>query len=228
MQIIGAVLILLGLLSWLFWPSVKGSVDSSKLDKQARVTKTLEQVSTSKMTSMRADASVTTDSLLLSASSLKTEADQAKDPIAKALILVKQGEALRSDLHYSSGMQDPATAASQIQEAKAAYDAAILSATGQDGGASLVAMATYGLGLCSEEVGDFVKAQSIYQSIVANDEFAGTVFPTQAKSRIAALADNKGDVVFTKAPVVEVPVAAPVVEAPVVEIEEMPAEAEAK
>ena len=61
------------------WPSVAGSVDSSRLDKQARVTKALEQVSASKMTSMRADTEVASDSLLLTASSLKTEADQAKD-----------------------------------------------------------------------------------------------------------------------------------------------------
>ncbi len=219
MQMIGVVLILLGLLSWLFWPSFKGSVDNSKLEKQARVTQALEQVFGSKRASVRdgAEASAVADSLLVTASNLKFEAGQAKDPIAKALILIKRGEALRSELHYRSGMQDDAVAVSQIQQAMAAYDAAISSASGQTGGAGLVAMATYGLGLCSEEVGDFVKAEEIYKSIIANAEFEGTVFPTQAGNRIAALADNKGEVIFTKAPVVEVPAAAPV-EMPAVEI----------
>ena len=150
------------------------------------------------------------------------------------------GEALRSELHYRSGMLDDAVAVSQLQEAKAAYDAAITSASGKAGGATLVAMATYGLGLCSEEVGDFVKAEEIYNSIVANAEFEGTVFPTQAANRIAGLADNKANVIFTKASVVEAPVvetsattpveipAAPVVETPAVEVKAAPAEAEAK
>ena len=218
MQIIGVVLVLLGLLSWLFWPSFKGSADNSKLEKQARVTQVMGQVSGSKMASVRGGAEATADSLLLTANNLKLEAGRTKDPIAKALVLIKQGEALRSDLHYRSGMQDAAIAASQIQQAKAAYDAAILSATGQTGGASLVAMATYGLGLCFEEVGDFVKAEEAYKSIIANAEFEGTVFPTQAVNRIAALADNKVNVIFTKAPAVEVP-AAPVVEPPAVKVE---------
>ncbi|MCK5564625.1 MAG: hypothetical protein KAJ07_05220 [Planctomycetes bacterium] len=217
MQIIGFVLVILGLLSWLFWPSFKGSADNSKLEKHARVTQVMGQVSGSKRASVR-DGAAATDSLLLTANNLNLEADRTKDPIAKALILIKRGEALRSDLHYRSGMQDAAIAASQIQQAKAAYDAAILSATGQTGGASLVAMATYGLGLCFEEVGDFVKAEETYKSIIANAEFEGTVFPTQAANRIAALADNKVNVIFTKAPAVEVP-AAPVVEPPAVKVE---------
>ncbi len=238
MQMIGVVLILLGLLSWLFWPSFKGSVDNSKLEKQARTTRVLGQVSGSKRASVRdgADAAMVADSLLITASSLKLEADRAEDTIAKALIFIKRGEALRSELHYRSGMQDDAVAVSQMQEAKSAYDAAISSASGKTGGAGLVAMATYGLGLCSEEVGDFVKAEEIYKSIVANAEFEGTVFPTQAANRIATLADNKGEVVFTKAPVVEIPAAVPVeipvVEMPAVEIEgaavEVEAETEAK
>jgi hypothetical protein len=96
-------------------------------------------------------------------------------------------------------------------------------------------MATYGLGLCSEEVGDFVKAEEIYKSIIANAEFEGTVFPTQAGNRIATLADSKGEVIFTKAPVVEIPeveapAAAPfeipVVEMPAVEIKAAPVETE--
>lgn len=201
MQMVGAVLIILGVISWLFWPSMKGSVDNSKLDKQARVTSSLEQVSDGKLKIARGDMDAAPDSLLLTASTLETEANQTKDPVAKAFILIKRGEALRSDLHYRSGMQDGAVIASQMQEAKAAYDAAILSATDQSGGITLVAMATYGLGLCAEEVGDFTKAEEIYKSIITNAEFEGTVFPTQAKSRISTLADSQAEVVFTKAPV---------------------------
>jgi hypothetical protein len=211
MQLIGAALVVLGLISWFLWPSVKGSMNNSNLDKQAKVTQVLEQVPGSRSASMRSGMGSLPDAFLMTANNLETEASQTGDPIAKSLLLIKRGESLRSDLHYSSGTQDAAIIASQMQQATAAYDAAIASATGQPEGASLVAMATYGLGLCAEELGNFAKAEGIYKSIVANAEFEGTVFPVQAEKRIVSLADNKGAVVFTKAPVVA-PIEIPMLE----------------
>ena len=62
-------------------------------------------------------------------------------------------------------------------------------------------MAKFGLGLCAEDMGDFDEAGRIYQSIVDNQDFEGTVFPTRAKLRLEEMEDNKGIFVFVDAPI---------------------------
>ena len=103
MQLVGAALVILGLLSWLFWPSVKGSIDNSNLDKQAKVTQVMEQLPGSKSASMRSGMAALPDAFLMTANSLEIEASQAGDPIAKALLLIKRGEALRSAASSARG-----------------------------------------------------------------------------------------------------------------------------
>jgi len=217
MQVIGVILIIIGVFLWLFWTPVKDKFVNTGLEEQALRTSVLEQVSLSKVASMRPDMQATPDSFLVAAGKLELEAGQTANPLAKAFILIKRGEALRSDLHYKDGMQDEAIVASQIEEARKTYQQAIELAEGQPGGVNLVAMATFGTGLCAEEVEDFAKAEEIYKSIVSDPTFEGTVFPTQAQSRLDILDDNKAKVVFTKAPVVP-----PVEVAPAPELPETP------
>jgi hypothetical protein len=209
MQVIGVILIITGVFLWLFWTPIKGKFADTGMQKQALTTKSLEQVAVNKVMSIRADVAASPDSFLMAASKLGLEASETDSPLAKALILIKRGEALRSDLHYKAGMQDEAVVASQIQETKKTYEQAIAQAEGQPGGASFVAMATFGTGLCAEEVGDFARAEGIYKSIVSNPEFEGTVFPTQAQGRLDILEDNKGKIVFAKTPVAPPVEAAP-------------------
>jgi hypothetical protein len=90
----------------------------------------------------------------------------------------------------------------QITQATQAYEAALQKAKGN---ASLTAMATFGLGLCAEELGDFEKAVQIYSDIAQNTEFEGTLFPAQAQFRLEILEDNKETFVFVAVPKVELP-----------------------
>jgi predicted negative regulator of RcsB-dependent stress response len=214
MQVIGVILIVIGVFLWLFWTPIKGKFADTDMQKQAQVTKSLEQVAVSKVMSIRADMEASPDSFLIAASKLDLEASETESPLAKAFILIKRGEALRSDLHYKAGMQDGEIVASQIQETIKTYEQAMAQAEGQPGGASFVAMATFGTGLCAEEIGDFAKAEGIYKSIVSNPKFEGTVFPTQAQGRLDILDDNKGEVVFAKAPVAPPVEAVPAPEVP--------------
>ena len=58
----------------------------------------------------------------------------------------------------------------------------------------------FGLGLCAEEIADYVEAEKIYGKIIADDAYAGTVFGAQAQDRLDNMADNKVQFVFVKAP----------------------------
>ena len=128
MQVIGVILIIIGVFLWLFWTPIKGKFVDTGQQKQAQMTKSLEQVSISKVASIRADMGAMPDSFLVAAGKLETEADEADNPLAKAFLLIKRGEALRSDLHYKDGMQDEAIVASQIEEARAAVPWALVRA----------------------------------------------------------------------------------------------------
>ncbi|MBN1457234.1 MAG: tetratricopeptide repeat protein [Sedimentisphaerales bacterium] len=214
MQVIGVILIIIGVFLWLFWAPIKGKFLSTGLQKHAQMTRSLEQVSADKVGLIRGGMESAPDSFLVTASKLELEANEADNPLTKAFLLIKRGEALRSDLHYREGIQDEAIVASQIQEALRTYQQAITEAGRRPGGATLIAMATFGTGLCAEEIGDFTKAEEVYRSIVSNPEFEGTVFPAQAQGRLDILDDNKGKVVFAKAPEVPAVEAVPVPELP--------------
>jgi hypothetical protein len=64
----------------------------------------------------------------------------------------------------------------------------------------LAAAAKFGLGLCSEELGNFEQARQIYSDITANADFEGTVAVVQAKRRLETIADYEQKVVFKPAP----------------------------
>ena len=138
--------------------------------------------------------------LLMAASSLEIAAKEAKNPLQAALALIKQGEALRAELHYNVDDLEMEVVKSQIAQAEKAYENAIDKAKGEKGAPPFIAMARFGLGLCAEEVGDFAKAREIYESIATNSELEGTVFPVQAQFRLEIMEDTRGKFVFVKAP----------------------------
>jgi len=116
------------------------------------------------------------------------------------LALIKQAEALRTELHYRPGTVSEQDVTAQINQAKAAYTEAIQTRLRGTSNPSLTAAAEFGLGLCEEELGNFEKAQQIYQIIAENPDFEGTVAVTQAKHRIETMADYKQKVIFKPAP----------------------------
>ncbi len=151
-----------------------------------------------------------TSSLLISANSLEKAASVAKNPLLAALAFIKQAETLRTELHYRTPEITGQDIVRAIQQAKEAYKNAIEKARGNPGANQLIAMAKFGLGLCGEEVGDFEEAAAIYQEIVANPDFEGTVFGARARFRLDTFSDSREKFVFVKAPVP----AAPVIELP--------------
>lgn len=206
--IIGVIIILIAIFTW---PVLTKMRIRSEEKRNAEVTKVIEQLTRNKMTaiSSRMQNTGTSGSLLAPAAALKTAAAETKNSSLAALALIKQGEALRADLHYKAGSIDTETIRSNIAQATKAYQLAIKKAKDKPGQAQLTAMAKFGLGLCAEELGEFDKATKIYQQITADAQFEGTVVPAQAQMRLDAMPDNKTRFVFVDAPVPPPPTTPP-------------------
>lgn len=206
--IIGVALIIAAGIVYIYGKNVK---TDSNLAAQAEAMTLIERLNVAKMTtiqSLQADQDAP-DSMLVSANSLEIAAGDAKLPHAAALLLIKRGEALRADLHYNTEEVDVDIVKNRIDQARTAYEKALTEAKGN---ATLEGMAKLGLALCAEEIGDYIKAEGIYKSIIADENFAGTIAPKQAQGRLDTMADNKVQYVFVKGPEpVQVP---PIITAP--------------
>lgn len=175
---------------------------SAVVQEQLEFSNLLNQLSASKMQVLSAQAQGRDLSFILlqPANSLGTFAQNAKSDQMAALALIKQAEALRTELHYRPGTVSEQDVTAQINQAKAAYTEAIQNRLRWASNPSLTAAAEFGLGLCEEELGNFEKAQQIYQIIAANPDFEGTVANAAAKHRLETMADYKQKVIFKPAP----------------------------
>jgi len=176
---------------------------SAAAEEQLEFTNLLNQLSASKMQVLNAQAQGRDLSFILlqPANSLGNFAQNAKSDQMAALALIKRAEALRTELHYRPGTVSEQDLTAQINQAKAAYTEAIQTRLKGTSNPSLMAAAEFGLGLCEEELGNFEKAQQIYQIIAANPDFDGTVAVAAAKHRLETMADYKQKVIFKPAPI---------------------------
>ena len=175
---------------------------SAAAQEQLEFTNLLNQLSASKVRVLNAQAQGTDLSFILiqPANSLGSFAQNTNNDRMAALALIKQAEALRTELHYRPGTVSKQDLTAQINQAKAAYTEAIQTRLKGTSNPSLTAAAEFGLGLCEEELGNFEEAQQIYQIIAANADFEGTVAIAAAKHRLETMADYKQKVIFKPAP----------------------------
>ena len=150
------------------------------------------------------------NALLANADALLAKADGADNPDLAALAQIKAAQAYRTELLVRPDDADAETVQIQIGKAKDAYQKALETAAEP----TLKGMATLGLGLCQEELGQTEEAGKLYQSIIDDESLAATVLPKQAQMRLDGLADNSEVFTFVAAP--EEPAA---VEAPVTPIQ---------
>lgn len=200
-RIIGFTLIGAAVISYFVFEKTS---QSANLEQQAQTTSQLQAVENNKLEVLRgvmSGAPVEVAGFEDTANTLLIAANEAKEPHFAALVLIKRGEALRSDLHFKAGEVEKGTIATQIAIAKEAYTEALAKAKGNS---TLSAMATYGLGLCEEELGDFKSAAEIFIGIANSEDFKGTIFPAQAQYRLDVMADNEKQFTFIVAATPEV------------------------
>jgi hypothetical protein len=164
-----------------------------------RFTSLINQLSLSKVQVLQAHSQGRDLSFILvqPADSLNAFAQNTNNKQMAALALIKRAEAIRAELHYRLETVAKQDLAAQINRAKASYTEAIQKASGNP---SLIATATFGLGLCEEELGNFEQAAQIYRDITTSPNFEGTVAETAAKLRLETMADYKSKVVFKPSP----------------------------
>ncbi len=216
--VLALIIVVAGVWFWKFYGKKVASVQ-----KQIELTNFVNQLSQSKMQIISAQAQGKDVSFILlqPANNLETFARGENDDIMAALALIKRAEALRTDLHYRPGTVPGADLTAQINKAKASYTEAVDRA-----GANplLMAMATFGLGLCAEEIGNFKEAEQIYRDITENPNFEGTTVGVQAKYRLETMADYKQKIVFMPSPRLQPPFQMPPFDANLPAGSDLPAE----
>lgn len=168
---------------------------------QERLTGLLSKLAQSKQKVLEVQSQGQDYSFILNqiANELDDFAQKAENEQAAALALTKKAEALRIELHYRLVPADRQNAAEQINRAKSDYSRAIEMAHANP---PLKAIATYGLGLCEEELGNFDQARQIYQQITEDTAFQGTVAAVLSENRLKVMEDYREKVVF-KAPAIK-------------------------
>lgn len=196
--VIGVALILVGLISWPLLSKMSGQKDIAKQSEMTYSIQMLEQdimnVLRTQQTEGASDEEAL-NTLLLNAESLMDEASEADNPNLEAMALIKAAQALRTELHLRKEV-DPQTMETQLNKAQEAYERAAQVAYT----ATLKAMAQFGLGLCSEEFGQFAQAKEIYSAIVAEKSFESTAISKLAQQRLNDLDDNSETFTFVQTP----------------------------
>ena len=135
--------------------------------------------------------------LIKVAEELQTEIDQMDTPISQALGLIKKADTLRAELHYRKEKIQPQDLATQINEAKNAYQAAFDKSAKN---ANIQGLAKFGLGLCEEELGNYDQAKEIYNQILETPAFEASIAFNMATQRIPVMDEYKTQVTFIPAP----------------------------
>jgi tetratricopeptide (TPR) repeat protein len=177
----------------------KNVVSASQQNELARLIAQLPQSKGSILQRQRQEGGTDMSYMLIqqTANEFQTLAANTKNNGAAATALIKQGEVLRTELHYRLGKIEPQDLTGQINQAKECYTAAIEKSSGIP---SLAVTAKFGLGLCEEELFNFDKAKELYEQITAEPNFAGTTGRAAAKQRLAVMDSYKNDVVFKPSP----------------------------
>ncbi|MDD5459212.1 MAG: hypothetical protein PHF37_07460 [Phycisphaerae bacterium] len=135
--------------------------------------------------------------LLQSGDQLKNTTKDTKNADMAAFALIKEGQAIRMELHYRLQIPSEDDKIQQLNSAKEAY----MQASDKTKNSQLLSQARFGLGLCEEELGNFQQAREIYSKITESSEFDGLIAKDLAKKRLTVLKDYEQPIFFKPAPV---------------------------
>jgi len=200
---VAVALVLIGISAYLYYSPRQGITRE-----QLEFTALTEQVETAKlqMAARQPGAPANPELLRSTAERLEGISDQLKSEQAEALALIKYGEAVRSEIHFSPKLMDAKAVQYQVDKAKKAYQEAL-----DKGGdnVQIASLANFGLGISEEETGNFEEARKYYSKIADDANYAGTAGAYLATKRLGTISDYKGNFVFVEAPKAPVMKAAP-------------------
>ena len=198
--IIGIILIGAALITWPMFTKMSRQKDIAE---QTEITQSIQMMDRDVYAVLQAPAddmlarSEALDALLVNADALLEKVSGIDNRNLAALAQIKAAQAIRTELHLRQEV-DADMLERQIQKAQNAYQEALSAANTP----TITAMAQFGLGLCSEELGQTDQAAELYQQIVEDENYKATVFPTQAQRRLDTLSDNTEVFNFAAVPIV--------------------------
>jgi tetratricopeptide (TPR) repeat protein len=198
--IIGIILIGAALITW---PMFNKMSRQKEIAEQTEITQSIQMMDRDVYAVLQAPAddmlakSEALETLLINADALLEKASTIDNPNLSAMAQIKAAQAIRTELHLREEV-DADMLERQIQKAEEAYQKALEVADTP----TIKAMAQFGLGLCSEELGQTDQAAEVYRQIVEEESYKATVLPTQAQRRLDSLADNTEVFNFSAVPVV--------------------------
>lgn len=135
--------------------------------------------------------------LLNNAAELEKFAGTTGDKNIAAFAFIKAADAVRSELQYRNEIISQKDLVEKINKAKKNYSDAIAEKPSDK---TIKGLAEFGLGLCAEELDEFEEARKIYNGILENADYAGTITVSKAQLRLSIMDDYKQDIVFQAAP----------------------------
>ena len=198
--IIGIILIGAALITWPMFNKMSRQKDIAQ---QTEITQSIQMMDRDVYAVLQAPAddmlakSEALDALLVNADALLEKVSEIDNRNLAALAQIKAAQAIRTELHLRRDV-NVEMLERQIQKAEEAYQKALEVADTP----TIKAMAQFGLGLCSEELGQTDQAAELYQQIVEDENYKATVFPTQAQRRLDTLSDNTEVFNFAAVPIV--------------------------
>jgi len=184
-----------------FWKNYQKNVVTAQ--NKASFTQALSNIAMRKMQiqSAQSQGQQAPVSLLQSAERLQAFVTKnSKNPQIAILALIKRGDTIRGDLHFTTEQLGDDQLSTQISRAEQSYQQAI-ERIDPNAAPTLMAKAKLGLGLCQEERGNFEQAGEIYNQIIADPRLKPTVAAVQAQRRLKTIEDYKNTVVFKSAPI---------------------------
>ena len=162
---------------------------------QQNFTNQMARITPKKARIIRSHSEGVDDSYMLiqNAEQIGRMAQETKNNQMAAMALIEQAQLLRAEPHYRLEPAGKQEVESQLNRAKKIYQQAIQRAGDNR---TLASKATFELGLCEEELGNFEKAGQIYSDIVKNTDFESTVAAAQAQRRLDLMDAYKQKIVF--------------------------------
>jgi len=198
--IIGVVLIGVALITWPMFNKMSQQKDRAE---QTAITQSIQMLDRDVYAVLQAPAddvlaqTEALDTLLINTDALLEKVSDIDNPNLAAMAQIKAAQAIRTELHLRKEV-DADMLERQIQKAEGAYQKAFEIAETS----TIKAMAEFGLGLCSEELGQTDQAAEVYRKIVEDESYKATAVPTQAQHRLDTLSDNLEVFNFAAVPVV--------------------------
>ncbi|MBN1974521.1 MAG: hypothetical protein JW787_12855 [Sedimentisphaerales bacterium] len=177
------------------WKSISQNVQSGEHEEfTAMVDRLVNAKAEIAMASQSSDMSF---DMLIQAKEMEKFAARTGNNNIGALALVQAADAIRTELLFRPSTISKEDLEEKINEAKTLYAQAIEKSTKNS---TVMALATLGLGLCAEELGNFDEAKKIYTDIVTNPVYDGTAAVSKADLRLNTMDNYKQDIVFLPAP----------------------------